>query len=64
MPDQRPRIVVVQRHEGHGCLITILLMLLAWPLAIVYWILRVVAWIVGVAVDWLTLGPARRRRRR
>jgi len=36
---------------------------LAWPLAIVYWILRLMAWVVGVIVDWLTLGPVRRRRR-
>ncbi len=63
MPDERPRIVVVERHHDHGCLITILLLIVAWPLAILYWILRLVAWVVGVAVDLLTLGPLRRRRR-
>ena len=63
MPE-RPRIVVVERREGHGCLITILLLVLAWPLAILYWILRLLTWIVGTVVDLLTLGPVRRRRRR
>ena len=63
MPDQRPRIVVVERHDDHGCIITILLLILAWPLAILYWILRLVTWVVGVVVDLLTLGPLRRRRR-
>ena len=63
MPSERPRIVVVQTGGDHGCLITILLLIVAWPLAIVYWILRLMAWAVGVMVDWLTFGPARRRRR-
>jgi hypothetical protein len=60
---ERPQIVVVRRGGDHGCLITILLLLIAWPLAMVYWILRLMAWIVGSIVDWLTLGPLRRRRR-
>jgi hypothetical protein len=63
MGKERPQIVVVRQGGDHGCLITILLLILAWPLAIVYWILRLMAWVVGVIVDWLTLGPARRRRR-
>ena len=60
---ERPQIVVVHEGGDHGCLITILLLIVAWPLAIVYWILRLFAWVVGVLVDWLTLGPVRRRRR-
>ena len=60
---ERPQIVV-RRGGDHGCLVTLLLLLLAWPLAIAYWILRLLAWVVGVIVDRLTLGPARRRRRR
>jgi hypothetical protein len=60
---ERPRVDLVRRGGDHGCLVTILLLLLASPLAIVYWILRLMAWVVGVIVDALTLGPARRRRR-
>jgi hypothetical protein len=63
MAKERPQIVVVHEHGDHGCLITILLLILAWPLAIVYWILRLMAWAVGAMVDWLTLGPVRRGRR-
>ncbi len=63
MPKDRPQIVVVRRGGDNGCLVTILLLVIAWPLAIVYWLLRSMAWVVGVIVDWLTLGPARRRRR-
>jgi hypothetical protein len=63
MSKERPQIVVVRQGGDHGCLITILLLIIAWPLAIVYWILRLMAWAVGAAVDWLTFGPARRRRR-
>ncbi len=62
MDRERPQIIVVRRGGDHGCLITILLLIVAWPLAIVYWILRLLAWVVGVAVDWLTGGPLRRRR--
>jgi hypothetical protein len=60
---ERPRIVVVRQGGDHGCLITILLLIVAWPLAIVYWLLRFTAWVIGVIVDVLTLGPVRRRRR-
>jgi len=63
MAKERPQVVVVNKGGDHGCLITILLLIIAWPLAIVYWILRSIAWIVCVTVDWLTFGPARRRRR-
>lgn len=63
MGRERPQIAVVRQGDDHGCLTTILLLVVAWPLAIVYWILRLMAWVVGVIVDWLTLGPARRRRR-
>jgi hypothetical protein len=60
---ERPQVVVIRTGDDHGCLITILLVIVAWPLAIVYWILRLMAWAVGTVVDWLTLGPVRRRRR-
>jgi hypothetical protein len=60
---ERPQIVVVHRSEGHGCLITLLLLIIAWPLAILYWVVRMIMWIVGLAIDWLTLGPIRRLRR-
>ena len=56
-----PRIVVV-KHDDHGCLITILLVIIAWPLAIVYWLVRFLVWAIETGVDWLTLGPIRRRR--
>ena len=62
MGRERPQVVIVQRGGDHGCLITILLLIVAWPLAIVYWILRVMAWAVGTLVDLLTGGPLRRRR--
>jgi len=57
---QRPQIVVV-KHEGHGCLITLLLLIIAWPLAILYWLIRLVWWVISSVIDWLTLGPLRRR---
>ena len=60
MKREAPRIVVV-KHEGHGCLITILLVIIAWPLAILYWLLRLLFWAIGTVLDWLTLGPFRRR---
>jgi hypothetical protein len=60
MPHERPHVIVVQRHD-HGCIITLLLVIIAWPLAIVYWLVRMVWWLVGTALDWLTLGPLRRR---
>lgn len=61
MRTERPRIVVV-RHDDHGCLITLLLLIVAWPLAIVYWLIRIVWWLIATALDWLTIGPLRRRR--
>jgi hypothetical protein len=61
VPDQeRPQIIVVKQGD-HGCLITILLLIIAWPLAILYWILRLIAWAIGAVIDWITLGPIRRR---
>ncbi len=63
MARERPQVIVIRRGGDHGCLITILLLIVAWPLAIVYWLLRWMAWIVGSMVDWLTGGPLRRRRR-
>lgn len=62
MTRQRPQIVVVRQGGDHGCLITILLLIVAWPLAIVYWLVRLAAWLMGSVIDWLTLGPLRRRR--
>jgi len=59
---ERPQIIVVHQHSDHGCLITVILLIVAWPLAIVYWILRLMAWAVGTLVDLLTGGPLRRRR--
>ena len=61
MSRERPKVVVIHQDRDHGCLITILLLIVAWPLAIVYWLLRLAVWIVGSLVDWLTLGPIRRR---
>ena len=58
---ERPKVVVIHQDRDHGCLITILLLIVAWPLAIVYWLLRLAMWIVGSIFDWLTLGPIRRR---
>ena len=54
---------VTPGRDPSGCLITILLLIIAWPLAILYWLLRLLAWMVGTAFDWLTGGPLRRRRR-
>jgi hypothetical protein len=62
MPRERPQIVVVKQGDGHGCIITLLLLIIAWPLAIAYWLVRLVWWVVATAIDWLTLGPLRRRR--
>jgi hypothetical protein len=62
MPSERPRVVIVKRNDDHGCLITLILLIVAWPLAIVYWLVRMVVWIIGTAIDWITLGPLRRRR--
>lgn len=63
MTRERPQIVVVRQGGDHGCLITILLLIFAWPLAIVYWLVRLAAWFLGSVIDWLTLGPIRRGRR-
>ena len=60
---ERPQIIVIHQRSDHGCLITLILLIVAWPLAIVYWILRLIAWLVGSLVDLLTGGPFRRRRR-
>lgn len=63
MPDRgRPQIIVVKQGGGHGCIITIILLIVAWPLAIIYWLLRMLGWGIGSLIDWLTLGPLRRRR--
>lgn len=63
MARERPQVIVIRRDGDHGCLISILLLIVAWPLAILYWLLRLMAWIVGTTFDWLTGGPRRRRRR-
>jgi hypothetical protein len=63
MSRERPRIVVVRQGGDHGCLITILLLIVAWPLAILYWLVRLTIWFVRTVIDWLTLGPIRRRGR-
>ena len=63
MTRERPKIIVVRQGGGHGCVITVILLLLAWPLAILYWVLRLTQWAIRSAIDWLTLGPLRRRRR-
>lgn len=62
MARDRPTILVERRSDGHGCIITLLLIIIAWPLAIVYWLIRMVWWLIATAIDWLTLGPLRRRR--
>lgn len=58
---ERPRVIVVQRGGDHGCLITLILLIVAWPLAILYWLVRLAVWGLGSLVDLLTLGPLRRR---
>lgn len=58
---ERPQIIVVKQGGGHGCVITFILAILAWPLAIGYWLVRMTKWAIGAAVDWLTIGPLRRR---
>lgn len=60
---ERPQIIVVHQKSDHGCLITLILLIVAWPLAILYWIVRLIGWVVGSAVDLITLGPLRRRGR-
>lgn len=61
MPRERPQVIVV-KSSGHGCLITVLLLIIAWPLAILYWVARMIKWAIWTTIDWLTLGPLRRRR--
>ncbi len=63
MARERPKVIVIRQGGDHGCLITVLLLIVAWPLAILYWLLRLLVWIVGSTFDWLTGGPLRRRRR-
>jgi hypothetical protein len=60
---ERPQIIVIHQKSDHGCLITLILLIVAWPLAILYWIVRLLGWLIGSAVDLLTLGPLRRRGR-
>jgi hypothetical protein len=61
MSRERPRVVIVRRNHDHGCLITLILLIVAWPLAIAYWVVRMVAWVLHTTFDWITLGPLRRR---
>jgi hypothetical protein len=62
MNQERPRVVVIQRTSDHGCIITLLLLIIAWPLAILYWVLRLVVWALRSVLDLVTLGMFRRRR--
>ncbi len=61
MPSGPPRVIVIKKGEDHGCIITLLLAIIAWPLAVLYLVLRVVGWVIGTGIDVLTLGPLRRR---
>ena len=63
MGRERPKVVVVKQGGGHGCIITVILLIVAWPLAIVYWLVRMAGWAIGSTIDWLTGGPWRRRNR-
>ncbi len=63
MPTERPKVIVVKQGGDHGCVITVILLIIAWPLAILYWVARMVKWAIWSAIDWLTAGPVRRRRR-
>ncbi len=62
MGRERPQVIIVRQGGDQGCLITVLLLIVAWPLAILYWLLRLLAWAAGSTFDWLTGGPVRRRR--
>lgn len=62
MSRDRPKVIVVKQGGGHGCVITVILLIVAWPLAILYWLLRTTGWAIGAGIDWLTAGPLRRRR--
>jgi len=57
----RPQVIIVKRGD-HGCIITVILLIIAWPLAILYWLARLLTWALGALLDWLTLGFLRRRR--
>ena len=57
----RPQVIVVKRGD-HGCIITVILLIIAWPLAVIYWLVRLAAWALGSLLDWVTLGILRRRR--
>ena len=61
MARERPHVIVVNKGGGHGCIITVILLIVAWPLAILYWLARMAGWLIGTAIDWLTGGPWRRR---
>lgn len=62
MPTERPKVIVVKQGGDHGCVITVILLIIAWPLAILYWVVRMLKWAIWSAIDWLTAGPVRRRR--
>jgi hypothetical protein len=62
MRNERPRVIVDRRGDGHGCIITIILLIIAWPLAILYWLARLLVWALRAILDLLTLGFLRRRR--
>jgi hypothetical protein len=55
-------VVAIQRGGGHGSIITVIRIIIAWRLAISYWVARLVTWALGAALDWETLGVLRRRR--
>jgi hypothetical protein len=62
VPTERPKVIVVKQGGDHGCVITVILLIIAWPLAILYWVARMLKWAIWSAIDWLTAGPVRRRR--
>ena len=62
MKQERPKVVVVHQTSDHGCIITLLLLIIAWPLAILYWVLRLFVWALRSVLDLVTLGMFRRRR--
>jgi len=61
MTRERPKVVVIQRGGGHGCISTVVLLILAWPLAVLYWLARLATWVIGKALDRVTSGLWRRR---
>jgi hypothetical protein len=62
VPTERPKVIVVKQGGHHGCVITVILLIIAWPLAILYWVVRMLKWAIWSGIDWLTAGPVRRRR--